>query len=119
MDPGAAAQAVEVSAYPDRYQNYPPVAESILNALTNTGGAGRPSTAIPAASAGSSRVVFPLPEGTWTMTSPFGPRVHPITGQQSVHTGTDFAAPAGTPILAAADGNVTFAGASGGTETSS
>src|SRR5690625_1956481 len=34
MDMGAAAQAVEVSAYPDRYQNYQPVAEAILTALT-------------------------------------------------------------------------------------
>lgn len=34
LDPGEAAQAVEVSAYPDRYQNYQPVAEAILTALT-------------------------------------------------------------------------------------
>jgi hypothetical protein len=35
MDPGEAAQAVEVSAYPDRYRNYAPVADSILTALTS------------------------------------------------------------------------------------
>ena len=35
MDPGEAAQAVEVSAFPDRYRNYAPVADSILAALTN------------------------------------------------------------------------------------
>lgn len=34
MDLGEAAQAVEVSAYPDRYRNYEPVAEAILAALT-------------------------------------------------------------------------------------
>ena len=34
MDPGAAAQAVEVSAYPDRYTNAEPAAETILAALT-------------------------------------------------------------------------------------
>lgn len=34
LDPGQAAQAVEVSAYPDRYQNYEPVAASILTTLT-------------------------------------------------------------------------------------
>ena len=109
MDPGSAAQAVEVSAYPDRYQNYEPVAEAVLNALTASGnaGTGGPSTST---AASSSRVVFPLPEGTWTMTSPFGPRVHPITGEQSFHTGTDFGAPDGTVILAAADGTVTVAG---------
>lgn len=62
----------------------------------------------------SSRVVFPLPEGTWVLTSPFGMRVHPITGERKMHTGTDFAATDGTPILAAADGTVTVAEFSGG-----
>ena len=38
MDPAAAAQAVEVSAYPDRYQNYQPVADAILAALTRQRG---------------------------------------------------------------------------------
>ena len=41
MDKGEAAQAVEVSAYPDRYQNYEPVARTILDTLTrNSGGNG-------------------------------------------------------------------------------
>ena len=108
MDPGSAAQAVEVSAYPDRYRNYEPVAETILTALTSSS-----SSATPAGSGGpavsSSRVVFPLPEGTWVATSPFGMRVHPITGEYKLHTGADFAAPDGTPILASADGTVTVA----------
>ena len=111
MDPGEAAQAVEVSAYPDRYRNYAPIADSILAALTNVGsaagGVGGPAVS-------SSRVVFPLPEGTWVLTSPFGMRVHPITGERKMHTGTDFAAPDGTPILAAADGTVSVAEFSGG-----
>jgi cell wall-associated NlpC family hydrolase len=34
MDPGAAAQAVEVSAYPDRYAVNQPVAEKVLATLT-------------------------------------------------------------------------------------
>ena len=106
MDPGQAAQAVEVSAFPDRYRNYEPVADTILATLTTTGtGTG---------SASSSRVVFPLPEGTWVMSSPFGMRVHPITGERKLHTGTDFSAADGVPILAVADGTVTVAGASGG-----
>src|SRR5699024_8217970 len=113
MGKGEAAQSVEVSAYPDRYDNYEPVAEQIIAALA---GAGGPATATPVAQAApanplaeSSRVVFPLPEGTWVLTDEFGPRTHPITGEQSFHTGTDFSAPDGTAILAAADGTVTVA----------
>lgn len=103
---GEAAQAVEVSAYPDRYANYEPVADRILNTLTAPG----QTTPIPA----SGRIVFPLPEGTWVATSPFGMRVHPITGDTKLHTGADYAAPDGTPILAAADGVVTHAYMFGG-----
>lgn len=107
MDKGEAAQAVEVSAYPDRYQNYEPVAEAILNALTKTGGSN--SAQAGAVVAETSRIVFPLPEGSWVMTSPFGPRVHPLNGEYTVHSGTDYAAPDGTPIFAVADGIVTRA----------
>ncbi|MDN5746799.1 MAG: peptidoglycan DD-metalloendopeptidase family protein, partial [Nocardioidaceae bacterium] len=60
------------------------------------------------------RVVFPLPKGTWIKTSEFGMRRHPITGIYKLHSGTDFAAPSGTPILAAADGQVAAAGPSAG-----
>ena len=62
----------------------------------------------------SARVVVPLPAGTWVRTSGFGMRVHPVTGIHRLHGGLDLAAPAGTPILAAADGRVTFAGLRGG-----
>lgn len=48
---------------------------------------------------------WPLPE-SFTITSYFGNRKDPFTGQPSYHDGTDIAAPAGTPILAAADGTV-------------
>lgn len=113
MGKGEAAQAVEVSAFPDRYENYSPVAVTILDTLLGTTGTNVETDpgVVPAVAgaAESSRVVFPLPEGTWTATDPYGPRTHPITGEQSFHTGSDFAAPDGTPILAAADGTVTVA----------
>lgn len=62
----------------------------------------------------TARVVFPLPAGTWVNSSGFGVRVHPITGVRKLHTGVDFAAQAGTHILAAADGRVAFAGPASG-----
>ena len=49
---------------------------------------------------------WPLPVAG-TITSQFGHRVDPITGEVSSHTGTDIACAEGTPILAAADGMVT------------
>jgi len=103
-----AAQAVEVSAYPDRYARFEPVAEAILDALTRS--ASSAASGVPE----SGRIVFPLPAGTWTRTSGFGIRVHPITGERTLHTGLDLAANAGTPILAAADGKVAFAGPASG-----
>ena len=44
------------------------------------------------------------------VTSPFGPRTSPFTGQPQHHTGVDIAAPPGTPVRAPADGVVTFVG---------
>jgi murein DD-endopeptidase MepM/ murein hydrolase activator NlpD len=86
---GAAAQAVQRSAFPDRYSAFEPVAVAIIAALTHTGGRlgdGRPHE--------SSQVVFPLPEGTWVGTSGYGWRTDPITGLAKLHTGVDYAAPA-------------------------
>ena len=51
---------------------------------------------------------WPLPVAG-TITSQFGYRVDPITGEVSSHTGTDIACAEGTPILAAANGTVTVA----------
>ena len=51
---------------------------------------------------------WPLPVAG-TITSQFGHRIDPITGEVSSHTGTDIACAEGTPILAAADGTVTVA----------
>ena len=51
---------------------------------------------------------WPLPVAG-TITSQFGHRVDPITGEVSSHTGTDIACAEGTPILATADGVVTVA----------
>ncbi|MCE5193601.1 MAG: M23 family metallopeptidase [Candidatus Cryosericum sp.] len=48
--------------------------------------------------------------GTLVVTSPFGPRVHPIIGEELEHHGVDLEAAAGTPVMAAARGVVVWHG---------
>jgi len=48
------------------------------------------------------------------LSSSFGKRRHPILGYRKMHTGVDFAAPRGTPILAAGSGTVERANRYGG-----
>jgi murein DD-endopeptidase MepM/ murein hydrolase activator NlpD len=42
------------------------------------------------------------------ISSPFGTRVHPITGVTAFHSGIDIRTPKGTPVRATADGMVSF-----------
>ncbi len=44
------------------------------------------------------------------VSSKFGPRISPFTGRRQRHTGIDIAAARGTPVLAPADGVVTYSG---------
>lgn len=48
------------------------------------------------------------------LTSGFGMRFHPVLGYTKMHTGVDFGAKVGTPVLAAGDGVVTRASIMGG-----
>lgn len=50
----------------------------------------------------------PVPNGVFR--SPFGMRRHPILGYSRMHTGVDWSAPRGTPIIAAGNGVVEKAG---------
>jgi len=53
------------------------------------------------------RLSQPWPEGyNINARSPYGPRVHPITGKRKFHHGVDVALPVGTPLTAPADGVV-------------
>lgn len=52
---------------------------------------------------------FAWPSYCTYVSSPFGPRVHPIYGQLKPHTGVDIAAAYGTAITAAASGTVCLA----------
>ncbi|MGC1308606.1 MAG: M23 family metallopeptidase [Phormidesmis sp.] len=57
--------------------------------------------------------IFPLSIPS-PITSLFGYRVHPITGDYRFHAGTDIGAAQGTPVLAVQDGSVETAGTAGG-----
>ncbi|WP_277881695.1 MULTISPECIES: M23 family metallopeptidase [Cyanophyceae] len=62
---------------------------------------------------GNIRLIFPLSIPA-PISSLFGWRVHPVSGTQRFHSGTDLAAPLGTPVLAAYAGKVAIADFLGG-----
>ncbi|WP_371407714.1 M23 family metallopeptidase [Kribbella sp. NBC_00662] len=53
---------------------------------------------------GGGRLAYPVSS---YITSPYGMRFHPVLHYWKLHDGTDFRAPCGTPVRAAADGVVT------------
>ena len=58
---------------------------------------------------GAGTMICPV-QGSWTLTSPQGWRIHPIYGVRKYHSGADLAAEQGTPIVACQSGTVAYAG---------
>ena len=80
-------------------------AESAAGPPPVTAGGGG-ATAVPSRAPG--RLLLPVPGAP--ITSPFGPRVHPVYGTVRMHTGIDYGADSGTSIRAAAEGVVITSG---------
>lgn len=59
------------------------------------------------------RSMFVKPCSYRRVSSGFGSRINPVTGQHQFHGGVDLAAPVGTPVRAVADGRVIFRGRKG------
>jgi len=55
-------------------------------------------------------LLFRAPIRISAISSPYGPRNHPVTGVWGFHSGVDLAAPRGTPVVAARSGEVTETG---------
>lgn len=58
--------------------------------------------------------IFSSPAYAWEVTSPFGWRIHPISGEQKFHSGVDLGADYDTPIGAWLPGIVVYAAPWGG-----
>lgn len=89
-----------------RHEEYSVMWASLLGGFTHGGG----MIGSDADWVGTGIFAWPLPQ-SFTITSQFGYRTDPFTGEISYHSGTDTAAPYGTPVLAAAGGTVTVANA--------
>ena len=55
------------------------------------------------------KFIYPLPQKV-SVSSGFGYRIHPVTGEKKMHSGVDLGLPTGTPIYAVADGVVESSG---------
>jgi murein DD-endopeptidase MepM/ murein hydrolase activator NlpD len=83
---------------------------------TSTATPTQPINPIPAANGGSQSPVasiYPLTNPA-PITSRFGWRTHPLTGNRRFHSGLDIGAPSGSPVVATGAGTVISAGWNGG-----
>jgi murein DD-endopeptidase MepM/ murein hydrolase activator NlpD len=93
------------SAYERRIRDQQRESDAIADLLRRRGSGG-------ATISGHGSLSSPLANPV--ITSTYGYRVHPIFGDRRLHTGIDLRAASGTPIKAAAPGEVVFAGWRGG-----
>lgn len=127
MSLGQAAQTVQGSAYPTAYTKWESQARALVQDNADapeiplmdgdgggSGDSGGDSGEDSGGDSSSSATQMPMKEGTYTLTSDYGPRNAPTAGASTWHKGQDFGAPLGTPIYAAANGTVADAGSASG-----
>lgn len=135
IDPGTSSSKVVASA--PAYHDLAPGASLVRTGGSTGGGVAAPGGAGSAPVAGFAGTAPPqgAPQGNFPapgqglpattpisfqppvqgpVTSGFGPRPRPMAGATTNHMGIDFGVPVGTPVSAAADGQVLFAGQKGG-----
>ena len=120
MDPGAAAQAVQRSAFPLLYSQWQGMAEAVVGAgagsASNDGslkGFGMFLKMMKQSTSGSGSGKYVKP-ANGVITSEYGWRTDPFTGRSALHDGIDIGAPSGTPIFATDSGKVIQAGFNNG-----
>lgn len=97
----------DIATYQKEHEKYEQESANIqaqIRSLT-TGSSGGTSTAKYTGGV----MTWPTP-GYYTITCPFGPRIHPILKVKKSHTGMDIGAPSGASVVAAADGTVIVSG---------
>lgn len=88
-----------------------PATSATASAPATAAPAPAPTTTTTTAAPARSGLVRPVPSA---VTSGYGNRIHPIYGDERLHTGWDMNGAMGSPIVAAASGTVIFAGVKGG-----
>lgn len=116
LEPTIVAHRTQVNADPYHYERFWDGAVQIVEGLT-----GVDTGLNPGDSSASGGTCDPLTPGIpnaqgWALpsegavTSPYGMRIHPITGERRLHAGTDLGPGCEAPIWAAQSGTVTFRG---------
>jgi len=113
------SSASRFSRLAQQSSNLPVLSDVRPNISITTSLLGRESIAnaqIPVSNAYSKPTIprFINPVEGFPLTSGFGNRIHPISGDLRFHHGVDFGTPTGTPIKAVKQGVVAFAGWNGG-----
>jgi len=111
--PSAALPAVSVSqSVCGKITPLSPIPVSAASRWHTSAVQGRASLFVPMTTTrvASSATFFVTPVAGARVSSEFGTRRHPVRRVSHTHTGVDFAAPVGSPVLAAADGRVKFIG---------